>query len=82
MCDVAQRLENIGRQKGFTEGFQKGLQEGLQEARQEGEVKMLFRLTASGVLTMNEALREATPYGIKDKDDFITQAEKAGFIIK
>ena len=73
MCDVAQRLENIGRQKGFTEG--------IQEGRQEGEVKMLFRLTASGVLTMNEALREAAPLGIKDKDDFVRQAEKAGFTV-
>lgn len=73
MCDVAQRLENIGRQKGFTEG--------IQEGRQEGEVKMLFRLTASGVLTMNEALREAASLGIKDKDDFVRQAEKAGFTV-
>lgn len=81
MCDVAQRLENIGRQKGFTEGIQKGLNEGIQKGRQEGEVKMLFRLTASGVLTMDEALKEATPYGIKDRDDFVRQAEKAGFTI-
>ena len=30
---------------------------------------------------MNEALREAAPLGIKDKDDFVRQAEKAGFTV-
>ncbi len=36
MCDVAQRLEDRGIEKGIKEGLQKGMKEGLQKGMKEG----------------------------------------------
>ncbi|MGN0361412.1 MAG: Rpn family recombination-promoting nuclease/putative transposase [Bilifractor sp.] len=74
MCDVAQRLEDRG--KAF------GIQEGREEGIKEGGLIMLYRLAAAGTLSIDQAVKEAAAYGIKDDDDFCNHALIAGYDIR
>lgn len=70
MCDVAQRLEDRGIEKGKSEG------------ERDGSLKMLYRLVASKALDIDVAVKEAKKYGVKDAVDFRRLAKLAGYEIK
>ncbi|MGN8739908.1 hypothetical protein [Bilifractor sp. HCP3S3_D3] len=70
MCDVAERLENRGKEIGMAKGQSKGT------------LLTIYRHTAAGYLPLDVAVKEASEYGIRDEDDFLTKAMQAGYIIK
>lgn len=78
MCDVAQRLEDRGRASGLQEGIREGKKEGIKE----GGLIMLYRLASDCILTVDQAVTAAQPYGIKDAEDFRNRALVAGFHLK
>ena len=50
MCDVAQRLEDRGIQKGMQRGIQKGMQRGIQEGMQRG-INIIYSLVQDGLIS-------------------------------
>lgn len=74
MCDVAERLENRGKEIGIAEGVKIG--------QSKGTLLTIYRHTAAGYLPLDVAVKEAAEYGIKDKDDFLAKASQAGVEIK
>ncbi|MGN8739917.1 hypothetical protein [Bilifractor sp. HCP3S3_D3] len=74
MCDVAERLENRGKEIGIIEGVKIG--------QSKGTLLTIYRHTAAGYLPLDVAVKEASEYGIRDEDDFLTKAMQAGYIIK
>ena len=65
MCDVAERLKNIGRQEGFQAGRSEGRSEGRLEGRSEGRsekrikaVKFAISLGASEEKILTQYSRE------------------------
>ena len=55
MCDVAQRLEDRGMQRGIQEGMQRGIQEGMQRGIQKGIQRggnyMIYSLVQDGLIS-------------------------------
>ena len=78
MCDVAERLENRGKEIGMAQGRKIGITEG----QSKGTLLAIYRYTAAGYLPLDVAVKEASEYGIKDEDDFLTKAMQAGYTIK
>lgn len=78
MCDVAERLENRGKEIGMAQGMKIGITEG----QSKGTLLTIYRHTAAGYLPLDVAVKEASEYGIKDEDDFFTKAMQAGYKIK
>lgn len=78
MCDVAERLENRGKEIGMAKGRKIGITEG----QSKGTLLTIYRHTAAGYLPLDVAVKEASEYGIKDEDDFFTKALQAGYKIK
>ncbi|MGN8739552.1 hypothetical protein [Bilifractor sp. HCP3S3_D3] len=78
MCDVAERLENRGKEIGIAKGREIGIKMG----QSKGTLLAIYRHTAAGYLPLDVAVKEASEYGIKDEDDFLTKAMQAGYKIK
>ena len=55
MCEVADRLVNMGKAEGREEGKKEGLKEGIKR----GELKTLIELVKDGILTLSDAARRA-----------------------
>ena len=82
MCDVAERLENRGKEIGMAKGKEIGMAKGKEIGRAKGALLTIYRHTAAGYLPLDVAVKEASEYGIKDKDDFLTKALQAGIKIE
>ena len=82
MCDVAERLENRGKEIGMAKGREIGITEGVKMGQSKGTLLAIYRYTAAGYLPLDVAVKEASEYGIKDEDDFLTKAMQAGYKIK
>lgn len=82
--DFTKELDNLVQQNLSNEEWKveyMTLEAKLQDREDIGSVKMLFQLVSDGDLSIDKALDNARPYGIKDKEDFRKKAGKAGYHI-
>lgn len=59
MCEVLDRVEARGVEKGRLEGIEKGRREGIQEGKLEGAVTTLASLVNDGILSIEDAAKRA-----------------------
>ncbi len=59
MCEVLDRVEARGVEKGRLEGIEKGRLEGIQKGRLEGAVTTLASLVKDGILSIEDAAKRA-----------------------
>lgn len=59
MCEVLDRVEARGVEKGRIEGIEKGRLEGIREGKLEGAVTTLASLVKDGILSIEDAAKRA-----------------------
>ena len=59
MCEVLDRVEARGVEKGRIEGIEKGRIEGIREGKLEGAVTTLASLVKDGILSIEDAAKRA-----------------------
>ena len=59
MCEVLDRVEARGVEKGRIEGIEKGRREGIREGKLEGAVTTLASLVKDGILSIEDAAKRA-----------------------
>ena len=59
MCEVLDRVEARGVEKGRREGIEKGRLEGIREGKLEGAVTTLASLVKDGILSIEDAAKRA-----------------------
>ena len=58
MCDVAQRLEDRGIEKGMKEGIKQGLQKGIKEGLSLGGNQMIYSLVEDESISMEKGAQK------------------------
>ena len=63
MCEVLDRIENRGIEKGIKkgieQGMERGIEEGLERGKEQGMLAALYSLTRDGLITVQEAAKRA-----------------------
>ena len=59
MCEVLDRVEARGIEKGRAKGREEGIREGIKEGIKEGTVNILISLVKDGILSIADAAKRA-----------------------
>ena len=72
MCNLSDRIEQIGIQKGIERGIKQGIEQGIERGIEQGTLRTLFGLYQDNLISLQEAARRASLTVEEFKDATLT----------